>query len=324
MEWEWTDVEHVVAPEEARIRLDLFLSRRFPVVNRSGWQDRIHEGHVQLNGEPARPGRRLHAGDVIRIEYRKKKEPDVLKNVEIIYRDSCLLVINKPPNLPVHPSGTYHKNTLQHILIEMLSSEGSDYRPRPVHRLDRETSGIMLLAESQNCARILSGMIRRNEMQKEYLVIVEGDFPGPEPVIAEGWIAADPQSEVRKMQRFWQDVNEERPPEAKHCRTEFYRVQMKHHLSLVRCILHTGRMHQIRATLHSMGFPVVGDRMYGVDPVQYLRFIHQEETPEQLKRLRMNRVALHSHILRLKHPESGEPLEFRCDLPADMQIIMNQ
>ena len=167
-------------------------------------------------------------------------------------------------------------------------------------------------------------MIRRNEMQKEYLVIVEGDFPGPEPVIAEGWIAADPQSEVRKMQRFWQDVNEERPPEAKHCRTEFYRVQMKHHLSLVRCILHTGRMHQIRATLHSMGFPVVGDRMYGVDPVQYLRFIHQEETPEQLKRLRMNRVALHSHILRLKHPESGEPLEFRCDLPADMQIIMNQ
>ena len=324
MELEWTEAEHRIVPDESRIRLDLFLARRFPVVNRSGWQSRIQSGHVRVNGELVRPGRKLQTGDVVRVEYQKKKEPEVLTDVGIIYRDSCLLIVNKPPNLPVHPSGSYHKNTLQHVLIDLLSTPQLLYKPRPVHRLDRETSGIMLLAESKDCARILSRMIRGKEIQKEYLVLVEGEFPGPEPLIAEGWIAPDPESEVKKKQRYWPGDSKDHPGDAKTCRTDFLCLDSRNGLSLLRCKLHTGRMRQIRATLHSIGFPVVGDRMYGVDTRQYLRFINDKETDEQRHRLRMNRVALHSHILRLNHPESEEELEFVCDLPADMQIVLNQ
>ncbi|MBU41654.1 MAG: hypothetical protein CMN76_00425 [Spirochaetaceae bacterium] len=408
MDLEWTELEYEVTPDQARVRLDLFLSHRFPVVNRTGWQERIHEGHVLVNGETARPSRKLHVGDKIRIEYQRKKEPEVNTDVGIIYRDSCLLVIDKPPNLPVHPSGAYHKNTLQHILIEKLSADDEAYHPRPVHRLDRETSGIMLLAESRACASSLARMVRTGNLEKEYLVIVEGDFPAEGDWLqAAGWIGPDPESEVRKKQRFWPAVSRNntavlevlashpealgahpeshrqhshRPSEKgsrkpysgvsatsvreiaipvstdphpqdaratgsghreqardqdsrdqshrdagrKACHTDFKCLKQIHGLSLILCRLHTGRMHQIRATLQSLGFPVVGDRMYGVDPAQYLRFIHDRETPEQLAKLRMERVALHSHVLRIMHPESGKPMEFRSDLPADMQVIINQ
>lgn len=398
MELEWTEMEHIVPPEEARLRVDVLLSRKYPVVNRHGWQDRIHAGHVRINGALIRPSRKLQAGDRIWIQYHRKKEPEVSLDIRIVYRDSCILIVNKPPNLPVHPSGIYHKNTLQHLLVAMLSGQAppeedgttdtalkgaettdakvadygsremarnnpeaarenakeadsgstqpatGEYRVRPVHRLDRETSGLMLLAESTDCARKLSRIVRRGEIEKEYLVLVEGQFPATEDWYeAAGWIGPDPDSEVRKKQRFWPAPEGRNPAREirlgraiekdgpladslgrRACHTDFRLLQFTGELSLIRCRLHTGRMHQIRATLHSLGYPVVGDRMYGVDPEQYLRFIHDLETEEQLKKLRMNRVALHSHALRFAHPQTGEQLSFECDLPADMKILLDQ
>ncbi|MCB1171209.1 MAG: RluA family pseudouridine synthase [Leptospiraceae bacterium] len=349
MQLEWTDIEHEVTSEESRLRLDIFLSRKYPVINREGWQERIHAGHVRLNGETVKPSRKLQPGDHIWIEYQKKKEPEVESHIEIIFRDRCLLIVNKPSNLPVHPSGIYHRNTLQHILTEKLTENSDEpYKVRPVHRLDRETSGLMLLAESQDCARELSRLMRHGGLEKEYLVIVEGQFPEGRTedgwLEAAGWIGPDPESEVKKKQRFWQAPEGRNPaaeqflatlkgrkdaPPADHlgrraCHTDFRCLRRTTQLSLLQCRLHTGRMHQIRATLHGMGYPVVGDRLYGFDPKQYLRFIHDVETAEQLSRLRMDRVALHSHILRFIHPQSKEALEFVCDLPLDMKIVMDQ
>ncbi|MCB1166188.1 MAG: RluA family pseudouridine synthase [Leptospiraceae bacterium] len=326
MEMEWKEVEVVVQEDQARIRLDQFLVRRFSIINRSGWQERIDAGLVQVNEAKARPSRKLHTGDRIRIEFQKKPEPDVIRDVEIVHRDDCILVVNKPPNLPVHPSGIYYKNTLAHILIDRFSQDPEHpYRPRPVHRLDRETSGLMLLAESNHCAGKLARAMQSDKIQKEYLVIVEGRFDaGPgEWRDATGWIGADPESEVRKKQRFWDDAAE-RPAEARSCRTEFRVIQYSGPLTLLHCRLHTGRMHQIRATLHSLGYPVVGDRLYGVDSGLYLKFIYKTETQSDLERLRMNRVALHSHRLRFNHPDSGKAMDFECALPDDMQVVLNQ
>ena len=319
----------IVLDTEARQRLDLLLARKYPQINRSGWQERIRDGRVLVNEMQVRPSRRLKEGELIKFSYQQKAEPDVDKSYSIIYEDQHLYVINKPANLPVHPSGIYNDNTLTSLLKKDRTTSGSIHL---IHRLDRETSGLIILAQNREAAARLHDVFRNSQVHKEYLVLIEGDFP--EYLDARGILSRDYDSAVRKKRRYFPDgeppffgpgkLLEEDKPQT--CRTEFHRLHSfspsgapeMGRVSLLKAVLHTGRLHQIRATLQSLGFPVVGDRMYGVDSALYLEWIEKRETQNNKLRLRLKRTALHCRRLEFKHPFEERLIQLEAKLPADM------
>ncbi|MCE9598875.1 MAG: RluA family pseudouridine synthase [Spirochaetia bacterium] len=295
-----------IQPGESGVRLDSILARRFPVMNREDWQERIREGFVLLRGQAARPSARPATGDEVRFTFTRRPEPEVNRNVSVIFENDEAVVISKPPNLPVHPSGIYFKNTLVSVLRDLWPSNP----PRMVHRLDRETSGCMLLAKSSSGAARLQKQFLSGKIRKEYLVIVFGDFP--DYLDASGFLSPAGRP-VRKKLKFTYESS----PGSLSARTEFTRVAKAGQASLIRARLHSGRMHQIRATLCSLGFPLVGDRLYGVDDSLYLKLVHDQETPEDVARLGMDRTALHSNLLEF---ESEGKQQIACaPMPDDME-----
>lgn len=308
--------EHSFVVEEslAGLRLDQAMRERFPRFTRALWKERILQGFVSVNGAAARPSRNLKIGDVIQYIFSAKEEPPVNRAVEIIYEDADILVLNKPANLPVHPSGAYFRNTLYFWLKERF---GDEFHCGFAHRLDRETSGLLVAAKSPEHARTLQTAFQSGQVEKEYRVIVEGRFP--EALVARGWIFPDPDSPLRRKQAF----SLERPDSslARTAHTEFRRLHQSAEIALLAAQLFTGRMHQIRATLCSLGFPVVGDRMYGADPTLYMKHIQDAETDADRARLRLGRTALHAARLKLPHPRTQERLVLVAPLPADMAAL---
>lgn len=314
-----------VSALEDGLRIDRILSERFPGIRRADWQLRIKNNTVwTTQNKSPRPSTKVHTGEEITFRFEKRPEPPVNRDVRIVHRDEAMLVIDKPANLPVHPTGLYHKNTLSEILKETLGTQENPYTPRPVHRLDRETSGLIVFGETTDSARKLNRQFLSGTVQKEYLVITEGHFP--DYADANGYLGRLPGFEVQKFQRF----TEAKPDyPARTARTEFFRLMSgrlkdEKEISLIRAILHTGRTHQIRATLHSLGYPVTGDCLYGVDPLLYLKFIHGQLTEEDRAALRISRTALHSFRLQLHHPLSNEQMVFTSEMPKDMQTLLKQ
>ena len=318
-EWRIRRVAVTTEAGDAGIRLDLYLHRRYENTTRTLWQERIRKGQVRLDGLSARPGRRLKVGQRVEFVFWQKPEPEINADYRVLYRDDDLICIDKPPDLPVHPSGIYREHTLYALLKRDF---GADFTVHLVHRIDRETSGLLLLGGNATSSAKLQSAFLSGAVHKEYLVLVEGDFP--EAMDAAGWLGLDRRSAVRKKRKFYNDKASAPEGDAlQSARTQFWRVSTGAGMSLVRCRLHTGRMHQIRATLQSLGFPVVGDRLYGVDDRLYLKFINDEETAADRLRLRMNRTALHSHRLELPHPATGKQVSFQADLPDDIARLLS-
>ncbi len=294
---------------EDGVRLDRVLFQRFPVLSREAWQERIRAGFVSVDGRSARPSTRVREGAQISFRYEKRPEPPVNRDFFVRHEDEECMVIEKPSNLPVHPSGIYFENTLTALLKERWPDQALHL----VHRLDRETSGLLLLAKSGEIAARLQKLFGTTRVRKEYLAVVEGVFP--ESLDADGFLGPAG-GEVKKRMKFSRDDF----PGAVGARTEFALVRQVGPLSIVRALLHTGRMHQIRATLCSLGFPVVGDRLYGVDERLYLKFVRGEETEEDRTRLRMDRTALHSHRLEFETTKGRVYVE--SELPDDIEELI--
>ncbi|MCR9143940.1 MAG: RluA family pseudouridine synthase [bacterium] len=318
---------------EDRQRLDLILARRYPRFNRGDWQERIRKGDVLINDAPARPSRKVATGDLVRFRFQRGPEPDVSRDYRFIYEDEFLYVIDKPGDLPVHPSGVYNENTLYSLI---KAERGADYPVNLVHRLDRETSGLMVVAKDGDTARILQNAFQaKDEIRKIYQTIVECPDAGfPEFLDARGWIFAAGQGPVRKKRSFAREepdrnalhsfARDEEGPQVQSARTEFRRLGERRAgesavIALVEARLFTGRMHQIRATLCSLGYPVVGDRLYGVDENLYLKMIRDEESDADRARLRIQRTALHAIRLEFRHPRTGKDQSFASELPGDMR-----
>ena len=302
-----------VEPSRTGQRLDRLLSETYPWVARATWQERIRAGTVLLNARNVRPSRSVQTGDLIEFQFDVGPEPEVRRDYQIVHRDTGFLVIDKPPNLPVHPSGVYNQNTLLNLL---RNDYGPQFHAGFVNRLDRETSGLMIVATNAGSARAFQTLLKAGQIEKEYQVLVFGQFP--DYMDATGFIGKKDGAIVRKKQEFRSRAF----VDSKSCRTEFFRESLHDDLSLVRARLHTGRMHQIRATLCSLGFPVVGDRLYGPDENMYLRFIHDEETEADRNCLRMQRTALHSKRLHFLHPVNGKAIiEITSPLPNDIRAL---
>jgi len=286
-------------------RLDEYLATRFNYRDLAGWQVRIGNGEITVNGGDATPSTLLRSGD--EIEYRPADipEPAADCNYTIAYEDDWLLVINKPGNLAVHPAGPFFKHTLWYLLTRKYGSI------HLVNRLDRETSGLLLAAKDAATAAKLAKL----EILKEYLTLVHGEFK--QAIDAQGVLVKDHDSVVRKKRKFV-FASEDAQKESAH--TKLSPVKSDGVLSLVKAEAVTGRLHQIRATVCSLGFPVAGDKLYGLDDTMYLKIKDELLTPEDRAKLMLTHQALHAARLRFVHPATGEIIDVAAPPPGDWRL----
>lgn len=302
--------ESTIDREAAGRRLDDWLSVRFPYHDWHEWRRRIAAGWVCVNGAEVDAGRVLALGDTVCYEPPELPEPEVDPNVTVVGRGDGWLAVNKSGNLPVHPAGRFFRHTLWHLLQEEYE------QVHFVNRLDRETSGLVLVATDSRVARNLGRQFERREVAKEYLAVVEGVFPPS--ARADGFLGPDPASPVRKKQRL---LPEPPPGGGDRAVTEFARLADNGALSLVSCRPETGRLHQLRVSLRALGFPLVGDKIYGIDDTCFLRFIGDGLTPEDRRRLRLDRQALHAWRLTFTPPESPRTT-LEASPPPDLQRLL--
>lgn len=284
-----------------------FLSGRFTYRSKEEWITRINSGEITLNNKIVPPETLLVLHDC--VEYRPEdiEEPPADLDYRIVFEDEFLLVIDKPGNLCMHPAGPFFKHTLWHLLC---SKYGTIHF---VNRLDRETSGLLLAVKEPKLAKQLA----KSVSFKRYLAVVHGEFP--EELLAEGFLV-DANSVVRKKRKFVSQMPDNPPFES--AKTAFVRQKYVNGMSLVEATLFTGRMHQIRATLFSLGFPVAGDKLYGPDERFYLKQSSGELSADDRAKLLISRQALHSAELEFIHPQSKEKLVFNSPLPAELQSLL--
>ncbi|MBR0459156.1 MAG: RluA family pseudouridine synthase [Victivallales bacterium] len=269
-----------------------YLSGRFTYHTRAEWEEVLAEGRVTLDGVTAHADSSMSWNQILEYNPRPRPEPEVNCNVQLLYQDERYIVLDKPPNLPCHPAGGFFYHTLWAILKEggvpgLEPQETIHF----VSRLDRETSGIVLLAKTSRAHTHAMKLLPSPQTVKTYWVVVEGAFP--DFLQADGWLFHDPEAEVDKRRSF----AFARPPQdipAETASTTLRCLRRERGLSLVEATLGTGRFHQIRATMHSLGFPVLGDKIYGRDETIYIRFAKQCLTPQDLAALQIPRQALHA------------------------------
>lgn len=302
-------------------RLDLFVASACSDLSRSRIQKLISEGAVRLGGSPAKRAHVVRAGDEVDVEVPEPRaasiEPQDIP-LSILHEDEHLIAIDKPPGIVVHPSPGHDSGTLVNALLHHvrdLSGIGGERRPGIVHRLDRDTSGVLLVAKTDRAHASLSRQMKKRSLRKEYLALVAGL-----PRVRKGEVALpvgrDPRD--RKKMRAFRNV-ETTPAGAREARTlyEIEREWPALGLTLLRCRLVTGRTHQIRVHLAAAGMPVVGDPVYGRPRYDRVR------DPELSRRLKeFPRQALHAERIGLRHPETNEDLEIVAPVPADFSALI--
>jgi 23S rRNA pseudouridine1911/1915/1917 synthase len=292
-------IQLTVPNEHAGWRLDRYLALALPQFSRSRLQTLIRSGDVQLQGKAARVRETVRAGDVVRlIEPPIQEIEDQAEQIplEILFEDDDLLVLNKAPGLVVHPGAGNQTHTLVNALLHhcaSLSGIGGKQRPGIVHRLDKETSGCLVVAKNDAAHSALARQFAEREVNKTYLALVAG-IPKRSRGIIEVPIGRHP------VHRKKMHVDLRRGRAA---RTEYRVLQSSGGISLVECVLHSGRTHQIRVHLHHLGHPVIGDSLYG----------KKNAAPRQM---------LHAWKLGFTHPRTKERLFFEAPIPPDFREIL--
>jgi len=306
-----------VPPEVAGQRLDVFMHTQLHRTSRTRTQAIVRASAYDASGRRLKPNDRVQAEQRILLWRAPWDETPVPVDIPILYEDEHLLAVSKPALLPVHPTARYHKNTL----IKVLQASRPDCPFLSLgHRLDRETSGVMLVSKSRACDRALKKQLSdRDDIEKTYLALTWGVPDRGDGATTFRWerrLELDPTSALRVKMRI-RDA-----PEALYAATVFFVEEVRHAggraYARVRCTLETGRQHQIRVHLASLGAPVVGDKLYGPDDQAFARSADNELTAEDLTQLELPRHALHAARLALSHPITGRYLAVEAPLPADI------
>jgi 23S rRNA pseudouridine1911/1915/1917 synthase len=286
--------------DEPGVRLDRFISNRYPDFSRTYLQKLISEGLVTVNGKTVKSGFKLSSGDKVAVSIPAPAPSSLIPEsipVKIVYEDDDLLVVDKPAGLTTHPSPGQTEHTLVNAILSYyprLAEMGDSLRPGIVHRLDKDTSGLIIIAKNTPAQLKLIDQFRTRSVKKTYLTLVKGHLT-PEQGIIEAPIGRS-SSDRKKMAV----VADGRP-----ARSEYKVVKYYQGYSLLEVKPETGRTHQIRVHLSAIGYPMAGDGVYGVK-VAFLQ-----------------RQFLHAHHLSFNLPFSGEKVEFKSELPEDLEKALN-
>ena len=298
-------------------RIDKYLAGRIAGHSRAFMQKLIEAGNVKVNGAPVKCSYEIQLNDVIDVTIPVREEPQIIPQeipLDILYEDEHMIVINKHADLLTHPGRGHWSGTLLNALAfyaKELAQVGSPDRAGVVHRLDRDTTGVIVLAKDEDFHRKLAMQFERRHVQKEYLAIVEGEIELDSDVIDRP-IGRHPHDRERMTIRH----EGGRPSQ-----TTYEVVERFRGFTLVRCLPKTGRTHQIRVHLRSIGHPVVADEMYGNSTAVYLSQLKGETTLPGEEPL-LSRQALHAHRLAFTHPMTQKAVEFKAELPSDMQALI--
>jgi len=288
------------------MRLDVYLTEKFTYHTRNQWQKLIENGQVLLNHKTVKPSARIPADSILHYDIGDYIEPPANENYSILYEDQDLMAVNKPPNIPVHTSGKYFNNTLIKVLRRDFPNLDLDL----INRLDRETSGIILLSKSALARKVAGELFKRKEVQKTYIAYVFGEVE-KETFTVDAPIAED----VSTVVRIRMGIDEQRGLSAQ---TDFSIVKLAKGFTKLLCHPITGRTNQIRVHLSHIGHPVIGDKLYSGNDKDFLEFIEKGNTPEILSRVLTPRQLLHAYRNQFTHPVTGQPLDLVCPEPDDM------
>lgn len=291
--------DYVITDQTGRI--DKVLTILEPEITRSQLKNLINDGHVTVNGQPVKPKYKVQAGDKISLV---KPEPQSLEltpeniPLDIVYEDDDVIVVNKPQGMVVHPAPGHPDHTLVNALLyhSPLSTINGTFRPGIVHRIDKDTSGLLMVAKNDLAHQSLAEQLRNKTNKREYLALVYGQIKEDEGTI-DAPLGRNPQD--RKKQAVVKD--------GRHAVTHFKVVKRYDNFTLVKCILETGRTHQIRVHMKYIGHPLVGDPLYGPRKV-----------------IGKNGQFLHAALLGFKHPRTGEEMVFEAPLPENFQKMLDK
>lgn len=292
---------HYMRHREKEALID-FLVRRFPYHSREEWLDAVSTGAVRINGLRARAEYVLKNRDIVSYDRPPATEPEVDRNYTIVHADKDIVVAEKSGNIPVAESGKYCRNTL----INLLKERERYAELFAVHRLDKETSGLIVIARSRHVATQLGRQFACRIPKKRYMAVLMGELASKEILVDRPIKRNTP---LPGCVRIRQIVC----PTGKPCQTLFKSLQSSGGLTLVRIEPHTGRTHQIRCHAEYLGYPVLGDKLYGRTDEQFLAVLQEREKPLFPPFGIIDRQLLHAASLEFLHPSSGEWKRFESD-----------
>lgn len=298
-------LEYKTTKEEAGVRIDRFLSEKNEEISRSYLQKLLKEKQITVNNAPVKANYKIQAEDFIRVELPDMEEPDILPEdipLDILYEDKDVLVVNKPKDMVVHPSSGHTSGTLVNAVMfhckENLSGINGVLRPGIVHRIDKDTTGALLICKNDTAHRDLAEQLKQHSIKRRYRAIVAGNLKEDEGTI-EGPIGRHP------IDRKKMAINYKNGKEAV---THYKVLERFKNATYVECRLETGRTHQIRVHMTSIGHPLLGDEVYGSGKNPY----------------HLQGQALHAMILGFVHPSTGEYMEFEAPLPEYFTKLLDK
>lgn len=294
-----------VSPEDAGVRIDKYLAEQLPDITRSYLQKLLKDGSVQMNGKPVKASTKTAVGAVIALTIPEPEEPEILPEnipLDILYEDSDVILINKPKNMVVHPAAGHYTGTLVNALMYHcrgdLSGINGVLRPGIVHRIDKDTTGVLIVCKNDRAHNALAEQLKEHSITRKYRAIVCGNLKEDEGTV-DAPLGRHPQD--RKKMAIVRSGG-------KRAVTHYRVLERFGNDTYIECQLETGRTHQIRVHMASLGHPLLGDEIYG-----------RAKSPFKLEG-----QALHAMVLGFIHPTTGEYMEFEAPLPEYFEKLLEK